>query len=946
MSRNLSTEIQAKLAEPTCRPVYMVCFDFVGWNLKECTGNHSHSYYGDTYESASYTLEFPTVTESIELSADSVTFSLSGSAELPINLSDVYNYRNREVDMYIGFEAADGTMPDTNVYKLFSGLMSEVEFVEDGESDTWQVKAESKLVDLQNEKVARYTHQSQLNLHAGDKGLEFASTAQAGLFLSRNETPDEPYTKKIIYGTAKVEGSVVFMATSGSGSRYLNLVVAFAGHECESIQQVYLDDRPLLASGSVSGEFSQIVTYQERLGTSTQAYVSELATEVGSSVWTSDHQLKGICYCYLRILYSEDLFGSSAPKISAVIEGKKLYDPRTGGEYFNDNPALAVRDYLLNTVYGFSSGSARVDDALITVAANDCDYLVDKKDSTQEKRYRINGFLSTDSKIGDNLKLLLASMAGKVSYLGGEFAVYAGTYALSSFVITEDEITAPINLTSNSVRSSYNGARGIHTSQDLEWKEDEFPPYQDSADLTEDGVSRFIDLPLPFTKSASACQRISKIKVKRTRCSRKLSLQTSLADLNIRAGDVISITSEKTEIDGGVYEVQSMSIVNGLEPYISMELFETKSSVYDWDASTEETEVDTAPSVSNSVLAWSLARLGSPTASPATRSYTIAFNVTVTHNESGVTCRYTTDGSEPDESDSSVANGGTINISGQTITLKLKSFQNSGSLTSEVVTYEYTYNAPTNLVPSPLHRFTFTSSTSGVSNSHPYLEYNVPTLSGTHLYNTRNGGSTYSTLSTNTATGSYYKDSTKIVQSWTPSEYRAYATKAGYLDSNPRVVPNQCIPPLLLGVYGYQDTSVCYLACIIFGSSATLYLRYRRRVTSFGYGVSTTNWGSWSNWGTNGTGWGWGSGIWNQDQPWNTFYNKGLHNNTYSYQWEAYITQSGFSNSIVSGIQNHTSPTSGVVYHGSDTGSSKYGVSGTTAYPISYQLRNSSWKYN
>jgi len=938
MSRNLSTEIQAKLAEPTCRPVYMVCFDFVGWSLKECTGNHSHSYYGDTYEAASYTLEFPTVTESIELSADSVTFSLSGSTELPINLSDVYNYRNREVDMYIGFEAADGTMPDANVYKLFSGLMSEVEFVEDGESDTWQVKAESKLVDLQNEKVARYTHQSQLNLHAGDKGLEFASTAQAGLFLSRNETPDEPYTKKIIYGTAKVEGSVVFMATSGSGSRYLNLVVAFAGHECESIQQVYLDDRPLLSSGSVSGEFSNIVAYQERLGTSTQAYVSQLATEVGTSVWTSDHQLKGICYCYLRILYSEDLFGSSAPKISALIEGKKLYDPRTGGEYFNDNPALAARDYLLNTVYGFSSGSARVDDTLITVAANDCDLLVDKKDGTQEKRYRINGFLSTDSKIGDNLKLLLACMAGKVSYLGGEFAVYAGTYALSSFVITEDEMTAPLNLTSNSVRSSYNGARGIHTSQDLEWKEDEFPPYQDSADLTEDGVSRFIDLPLPFTKSASACQRISKIKVKRTRCSRKLSLQTSLADLNIRAGDVISITSEKTEIDGGVYEVQSMSIANGLEPYISMELFETKSSVYDWDASTEETEVGTAPSVSNSVLAWSLARLGSPTASPGTRSYTVGFTVTVSHNESGVTCRYSTDGSEPDEADSSVANGGTINISGATISLKLKSFQNSGSLTSEVVTYEYTYNAPTNLVPSPLHRFTFYSGSSQ-SDSHPYVQFAVPTLGGTNLYNTRNGGSTYSLLKSNTAAGTYYTDTTLLTTSWTPSEYRAYATKAGYLDSNPRQVPNQCIPPLMMGVYEYQNSSVAYLVCLVFGSSATLYMRYRYRTTN-GPGA----WNSWSNYFTNGTGWSWGSGVYNQGQAWQGTLAKLLHSNSRSYQYEAYIAQSGFSNSIVSGIQNGSSPTSGNVYYGTDTGTSVYSTTGTQPYPISYTIKPSNWR--
>jgi hypothetical protein len=849
------------------------------------------------FSPACYTLDFPKVTESVDLSAESVSFTLSGSTELPVNLSDPSVYRNRECEMWIGFLEEDGSLPSTNVYKLFSGTMSEVSFVEDGENDQWKIKAESKLIDLQNQKVARYTHQSQLKLFSGDKGLEFANTAQAGLFLSRNETPDEPYVKKVVYGQAKVEGSVVFMATSGTGSRYLNLVVAFAGHECQAIDQVYLDDRALLSGSSVGGEFTGIVTYQQRLGTSNQSYVSQLASEVGSSVWTSNHKLNGICYCYLRILYSEDLFGTSAPNISALIRGKKLFDPRTNSTSYSDNPALAARDYLLDTTYGFSSGSATVDDATVNTAANDCDLLISKANGTTEKKYTLNGFLSTDATIGENLKLLLDSMAGKVSYLGGEFAIYAGTYALTSAVITEDEMTAPMNLTSKSIRSSYNTAKGVYTSDQLQWKEDEYPAYQSATDLAQDGVSRIIDLPLPFTKSASSAQRIAKINVKRTRFARKLSLQTTLADLNMRAGDVISVSSEKTEIDGGVYEIESMSLDNGLEPYIDVELVETSSSAYDWTTA-EETQVGTAPSVANSVLAWSLARLGLPTATPASQNYTIAFSATITHNESGVTCRYTLDGTEPDENDPSISNGGSISISGQTRTLKLKSFQNAGSLTSEVSTYEYVYVAPTNAVPTPTHKWgwTFGSPSVGPSGTSPRLSYAVA-MSSTLLQKSSDGGANYSTLASSTTSGSFYNQGNIPASNWSPSNYRAKASRAGYIDSNVFQAPNQCIPPCLwkeVDQYGSYK-----IGMQAFGTNCSIYWRVATK------SKSSNTWGNWSSF-NYWTSLGWGDFIGTK------YPNKSFETSFTDYEYEVYVAQAGFSNSII-------------MYANSDTNTLKYG---------------------
>jgi hypothetical protein len=886
MPRGLSTEIKAAIAADTVRPVYLAYFNFDGGAIRTWTGDGDLSYDSETWSSNAVVTGWPTVTESVDLVANNITLTLSGNYDYAVDIANPAVYRARTCEVYIGFLDEDGSLPASNVYKLFSGRMSVVSFVEDGETDAYSLTVESRLVDLQNTKVWRYTHQAQLQRFAGDMGLEYAANAQASLFLSRGETADEPFSRKIIYGETKIEGSIVFIATSGSGSRYLNLVVAFADHECESIEQLYLDDRTVLTSGVVSGEWVDVVDYHPHLGTDAQTVDTDLQTEVGSTVWTANHRLRGICYVYLRILYSEELFGTEAPSVSARIKGKKLYDPRTATTAYSANAALAVRDYLLSERYGFSGGSTEVDDSAFSVAANDCDYMVARADGGTEARYTVNGALDTADTIGTNLSQLLTAMAGKVSYIGGVFALYAGSYSLTSLQIADAELVDDLAFSNRNLRDAYNSASGLYRTAALGWQEEDYPVYQNAAALAADGEARWIDLSLPLTTSAARCQRIAKIAVMRSRAARSVSLSAMLAKLEIRAGDVISLNTAKSQIGTAVYEVRSLSIALGLSPEIGFELLEVAASDYAWDAATEESELTVAEEPADSILAWTLARLASPSASPGSKTFTVGFNVTVSHNESDVTVYYTTDGSEPTESDSSIADGGTIAIGTATTTLKLKSFQNTGSLTSEVVTYEYDYEAPSDYVPEPDYRWTWYYAALSASDNYPRLQYSISGLSGCKLYNSENGGSSWSTLQASTSDGSYYTDATEITSSWTPSDYRAYGEKAGYLDSNALIVDDKCIAPCVWS----QDSSGSsdYVAAQVFGTNCTLWRRYATKQKSGGV------WGGWSSWSkSNSSGLSWAEYIGT------SFPLLVLESTSVWYSWEFYVEQSGFSDSDV-----------------------------------------------
>ena len=944
-------------------PVYLLHIGFDGYDLNAWTGQGDLSFDSKTWKGEGVVLEWPSVKESVELEADNITLTLDGNYSYPINITDPDLYRARTCEIYIGFLDDVGALLATNVYQVFSGKVSTVGLSEDTVDDTFSVSAESRLVDLSRAKVSTYTNESQLQDFPLDKGLEYATTAQTKLFISRGDTITEPQSKKIIYGRNKVEGTVVFIGTSGSGSRYLNLVVAFAGHECESIDQVYLDDRPLLTNGAVSGEFAGVVAYYQRLGFESQPYISQLATEVGTGVWTSSHQLNGICYAYMRILYSEDLFGNDAPAVSAVIKGKKIDDTRTqasidltspdfedaAGSYWNltteygtsidglilyvdgslnsnvvfyldgtdgyarlfiadrtgmtqgiavrrlysDNPALVINDFLMDDIVGFGSPMLGIDSASVSAAATDCDFLVAKKDTNTEKRYTCNGVLDTADSIGQNAQKILDTMFGQLSYLGGVFAVYSGSYSLTGIVGFDDDFLSALVLDNRNLRDSYNGAKGSYKTELLDWRDEEYPEYQLASGVTIDGEERWLANNLPLVTSPSTAQRLAKIKVMRSRAVREVTFESKLTLLNVRSGDTIALSTAKNEVDNFVYKVRSMELNMALEPTLSFDMIEVVASDYDWDAATEEKELSIPASTSDSILSWTLARLNLPSVSPASKSSYSAFNVTAYANETGVTIRYTTDGTEPTTSSSTVANGGSITIN-QTLTLKLKTFQDGGTLTSNVATYDnFTITVPTQLVPTPTQDWNYYYSTSWVD-TQARNRYAV-NLSGCRLYATSNGGTSWTLLSSNTNAGQYYTHGSNITTNFTPSNYRAYATKVGYVDSNQFVLPNKCIPMFLCGERSQYNNVDLDMGMQGFHNNATYFFRYRTR------SKSGNSWGSWSGYAS----WS-GNGF--KDIIGASYPNKNLETQYTDYEWEVYCQASGFSDSVLRGATSYPTP--------------------------------------
>jgi len=389
---------------------------------------------------------------------------------------------------------------------------------------------------------------------------------------------------QVIYGKMKVGPVRVFDATTGTDNVQLHRVLAFAGHEIESFEEIYINDEVATIDGSGNvtspSRYSGLVTIKEHLGTSTQAADSDLVSNV--SGWTGNHRLRGIAYLYVKLTYDADAFPNGVPEVSAVIKGKKVYDPRTTTTVWSDNPALCIRDYLASTGYGLGEASANIDDTTFTAAANICDQTNTDAGTT---RYTMNGAFTTGSTPVDFLQDAITSMGATLWYNQGAWKVKAAAWTAASVNFDENDLRSGISLaTRNSRRDNFNNVNGTFRGDESNWQVTDFPPVTNAAFVTADGGQESsLDLDLTFTDNSIEARRIARIVLERNRQQLTVEASFGLRAFQVQTGDNITLTNTRLGWTNKEFEVMSWNFasVDEYDLQVSMVLREISSSVFD-----------------------------------------------------------------------------------------------------------------------------------------------------------------------------------------------------------------------------------------------------------------------------------------------------------------------------------------------------------------------------
>jgi hypothetical protein len=438
------------------------------------------------------------------------------------------------------------------------------------------------------------------------KAQAFTQEAQGRSIMIRSSVE----THKLVYGTARVSGVLVHAATTDSGSgtvtgtrdnKLLHLVVALAGHEVEMIDNVYFNDQQLNidVNGVVtSGPYytpstapNSHAVVRKFTGSEDQEAFAQMVAEIPG--WTTAHRGRGVAYLWVRLEFSNDVFPNGIPNISAVVKGKKVYDPRTGLTEWSENPALCTRDYLLNEC---GVATTRFDDSYTTASANACEESVALRAGGTQDRYTCNGVVDTGVSRRDNLQALIASMAGEVVRVGNKVRIFAGAYDTHSGAITDDMLAGELVVRGRTPRSDLvNTVRGTYVDPNKSWQPTDFPPVTNSAYVAQDNGQAYTkDLELAFTNHPEMGQRIAKLIMEKARQGITVDAPLNHAALKFATWDTVTYTQEHLGWSSKVFRIKGMKMDRVPEGAIRVVLQEESSASYDWNSG-EATLVDPAP---------------------------------------------------------------------------------------------------------------------------------------------------------------------------------------------------------------------------------------------------------------------------------------------------------------------------------------------------------------
>ena len=399
---------------------------------------------------------------------------------------------------------------------------------------------------------------------------------------------------QIIYGKVRVGGARIYDEATGQNNKYLHRIVAVAGHEIQSFDEIYINDEVVALDGSGNvtspSKYNGKVRIKLHLGSPNQTADTFLVNE--SAHWTTEHRLRGIAYMYIRLAFDADVFPNGIPEITATISGKKVYDPHTSTTAWSDNPALCLRDYLTSS-YGIAEETANIDDTLVTAAANVCDQTNTIAGTT---RYTCNGAFTTASTPYDMINGILTSMDGSLWYAQGKWRMKPAYWTAPVLDLNEDDLRSSMSVsTRHSRRDNFNTVKGTFRGEESNWQTTDYPQVTNAAFVAADGGQESVaDVDLPFTDNSIEARRIARISLERNRQQLTVSASFGLKTLQVQVGDNIRLLNERfgwdypSELDpnirvGKEFEViaWSFGLTDGLDLQTQMTLRETAESVYD-----------------------------------------------------------------------------------------------------------------------------------------------------------------------------------------------------------------------------------------------------------------------------------------------------------------------------------------------------------------------------
>ena len=180
MARNLHSDFGTAIQADEVHPIQLVKVNTTGGDVLMWTGIGDLVYDGDTYIGTGTLASVSQISERTDLSANGVSFTLSGIPSSLISTALGQIQQGRLCQVWMGLLNTSTGALVSNPYELFAGFSDVTVITEQAETSTISIQAENRLVDLERPRIRRYTDEDQKSdtANASDIGFEFIPSLQ------------------------------------------------------------------------------------------------------------------------------------------------------------------------------------------------------------------------------------------------------------------------------------------------------------------------------------------------------------------------------------------------------------------------------------------------------------------------------------------------------------------------------------------------------------------------------------------------------------------------------------------------------------------------------------------------------------------------------------------------------------------------------------------------
>ncbi|WP_417624965.1 hypothetical protein [Paremcibacter congregatus] len=178
MSRDIDPDLLAELQGADLSPILLMKIGTSDGPVRMWTGYGVLEYDGEEWLGGGEFIGVSNVSETADIQANGITFSMSGITEELLAIALQYMRQGEVAELFLGALTDTGELIGENAVRVFKGKTDVPVIDDDGGSIVINLTAESDLIDLERSRVRRYTSEDQKSEYPDDLGFDFVPRLQ------------------------------------------------------------------------------------------------------------------------------------------------------------------------------------------------------------------------------------------------------------------------------------------------------------------------------------------------------------------------------------------------------------------------------------------------------------------------------------------------------------------------------------------------------------------------------------------------------------------------------------------------------------------------------------------------------------------------------------------------------------------------------------------------